>query len=126
MSGGGQYANMQFPNSGQQTMYGSQGMPQQQTQQQQPRMSWQQGPQQPQNQYGWAPPAAQSTQTPQNYTAQYPQLYGGLWNQLSQQMAGPQYTPTPATQTATGAASQQPYGGYGGGFGGYGGIGMFR
>ena len=70
-----------------------------------------QSPQMPAN-YGWNT----NTLAPSNVQAQTPGLYGGEWNQLSQLMAGPQYSPVapamgqnqymgnPAAQTALGGS----------------------
>ena len=74
--------------------------------------------------YGWNT----NTLAPSNVQAQTPALYGGAWNQLSQQMAGPQYSPVPpamgqnqylgnpAAQTALGG-SYVPQTAFGGLFG---------
>lgn len=65
-----------------------------------------QGGQSAQSNYGWAPPAA-SASGQSGFTPQYPQLYGGQWNQLSQLMAGPQYQPTTQPQSYANPPQQQ-------------------
>jgi hypothetical protein len=51
----------------------------------------------------WSPPFSGGPSNASSYaTAQNPQLYGGQWNQLTQRMAGPQYSPIqPPQQAAT-------------------------
>ena len=105
MAGGGQVGQNPFQPFG-----GYGGMPQQPTMQGMP-IQQAQAPQSslgPPNainmggaQYGWnGPQGPTAPMNSQQFAPQYPQLYGGLWNQLSQLMAGPQWSPYSPPQAA--------------------------